>query len=160
MATFAQIPSSLSLCTKPVTKSTFFLIHKRGTLLSFHPIKSDSNSSATTVSPSLEEKLEVNAHVEKKVEGQATHTLVSPGSVSTNGAKLEIPKRFNDPRWVNGTWDLDQFIKNGRTDWDAVIDAGKFITSYARNYATGSFFFKKKTVCVNFFGFMNGFGLE
>jgi hypothetical protein len=128
MATSAQIPSSLSLCTKPITKSTFFLIHKRGAFLSFHPIKSDRNSSTSNVSPSLEDKLEKNAHAEKKVEEHATHASVSPGSSSPNEAKLEVPKRFNDPRWVNGTWDLDQFIKNGRTDWDAVIDAGKFIT--------------------------------
>ncbi|KAL8152190.1 hypothetical protein V2J09_009950 [Rumex salicifolius] len=32
-------------------------------------------------------------------------------------------KRFDDSRWVNGTWDLKQFTKNGATDWDSVIDA-------------------------------------
>ncbi|KAL8167750.1 hypothetical protein V2J09_009249 [Rumex salicifolius] len=32
-------------------------------------------------------------------------------------------KRFDDSRWVNGTWDLKQFTKNGATDWDYVIDA-------------------------------------
>ena len=31
---------------------------------------------------------------------------------------------WSDPRWVNGTWDLEQFKKaDGETDWDAVIDA-------------------------------------
>ena len=31
---------------------------------------------------------------------------------------------WSDPRWVNGTWDLEQFkTKDGETDWDAVIDA-------------------------------------
>ncbi|KAK4400483.1 Light-harvesting complex-like protein 3 isotype 1, chloroplastic [Sesamum angolense] len=30
---------------------------------------------------------------------------------------------FEDPRWVGGTWDLKQFAKDGKTDWDAVIDA-------------------------------------
>ncbi|XP_051144855.1 light-harvesting complex-like protein 3 isotype 1, chloroplastic [Andrographis paniculata] len=30
---------------------------------------------------------------------------------------------FQDPRWVGGTWDLKQFDKDGKTDWDAVIDA-------------------------------------
>ncbi|KAF3336118.1 hypothetical protein FCM35_KLT20625 [Carex littledalei] len=103
MATFAQIPSSLSFSTKPLTKSSLFLIPKRPTLLSFHPIKSGITTSTSTVSPSLDQKLEVN--------------------VATHEAKLEVPKRFNDPRWVKGTWDLDQFVKNGRTDWDAVIDA-------------------------------------
>lgn len=32
-------------------------------------------------------------------------------------------KGFEDPRWVGGTWDLAQFSKDGKTDWDAVIDA-------------------------------------
>ncbi|XP_073124712.1 light-harvesting complex-like protein 3 isotype 1, chloroplastic [Henckelia pumila] len=32
-------------------------------------------------------------------------------------------KGFEDPRWVGGTWDLPQFAKDGKTDWDAVIDA-------------------------------------
>lgn len=31
---------------------------------------------------------------------------------------------FDDPRWVNGTWDLQQFTRSdGKVDWDAVIDA-------------------------------------
>ncbi|XP_052210935.1 light-harvesting complex-like protein 3 isotype 1, chloroplastic [Diospyros lotus] len=30
---------------------------------------------------------------------------------------------FEDPKWVAGTWDLNQFQINGNTDWDAVIDA-------------------------------------
>ncbi|CAA2952811.1 light-harvesting complex 3 isotype 2, chloroplastic [Olea europaea subsp. europaea] len=33
--------------------------------------------------------------------------------------------KFQDPKWVGGTWDLTQFAKDGKTDWDAVIDAVK-----------------------------------
>ena len=33
--------------------------------------------------------------------------------------------KFEDPKWVCGTWDLKQFKKGGATDWDAVIDAGQ-----------------------------------
>ncbi|KAF2553618.1 hypothetical protein F2Q68_00037092 [Brassica cretica] len=29
--------------------------------------------------------------------------------------------KFEDERWVNGTWDLKQFGKDGKTDWDDVI---------------------------------------
>lgn len=55
------------------------------------------------------------------------------GSVGTNGsvagvaeeAKAVATFNFKDARWVNGTWDLKQFQKNGTTDWDAVIDAGE-----------------------------------
>lgn len=32
--------------------------------------------------------------------------------------------KFNDPRWRAGTWDISQFTKDGKTNWDAVIDAG------------------------------------
>ncbi|KAI9087053.1 hypothetical protein K1719_031014 [Acacia pycnantha] len=52
------------------------------------------------------------------------------GSVGTNGsaavaeeAKTVTSFNFKDARWVNGTWDLKQFQKNGSTHWDAVIDA-------------------------------------
>ncbi|CAA2974791.1 Hypothetical predicted protein [Olea europaea subsp. europaea] len=36
---------------------------------------------------------------------------------------VETENKFQDPRWVGGTWDLKQFAKDGKTDWDAVIDA-------------------------------------
>lgn len=39
-------------------------------------------------------------------------------------AVAEALNSFQDARWVRGTWDLKQFVKNGETDWDAVIDAG------------------------------------
>lgn len=35
--------------------------------------------------------------------------------------------KFEDPKWVSGTWDLKQFQKDGTTDWDAVIDAGEIL---------------------------------
>nr|ABK25387.1 unknown [Picea sitchensis] len=31
--------------------------------------------------------------------------------------------RFEDLRWENGTWNIQQFIKDNKVDWDAVIDA-------------------------------------
>ena len=52
------------------------------------------------------------------------------GSTGSNGAatsaEVEVLSKFEDPRWIGGTWDLKQFQKHGITDWDAVIDAGKF----------------------------------
>ncbi|XP_022923520.1 light-harvesting complex-like protein 3 isotype 1, chloroplastic [Cucurbita moschata] len=46
----------------------------------------------------------------------------------TNGSvaaveEVVVVSKFEDPKWVNGTWDLNQFRKDGSTDWDAVIDA-------------------------------------
>lgn len=49
---------------------------------------------------------------------------VSPLDSNATAVNLEIPK-FKDPRWVGGTWDLKQFEKGGKIDWDAVIDAGE-----------------------------------
>ncbi|CAI9259701.1 unnamed protein product [Lactuca saligna] len=45
-----------------------------------------------------------------------------------NGAPMaeqeeEAMAKFEDPKWVSGTWDLKQFQKGGATDWDGVIDA-------------------------------------
>ncbi|KAL6178444.1 hypothetical protein ACLB2K_049962 [Fragaria x ananassa] len=47
---------------------------------------------------------------------------------SSNGSagaaeEVKVVNLFEDSRWVNGTWDLKQFEKTGKTDWDAVIDA-------------------------------------
>lgn len=49
-------------------------------------------------------------------------------AVKAEAAAVKIEEsaspRFNDSRWVNGTWDLDLFgRKAGAVDWDAVIDA-------------------------------------
>ncbi|XP_074583935.1 light-harvesting complex-like protein 3 isotype 1, chloroplastic isoform X2 [Curcuma longa] len=52
------------------------------------------------------------AAVETQVEGEQKPNL------GPNGAA-----KFKDPRWVGGTWDLKQFLKDGKTDWDAVLDA-------------------------------------
>lgn len=42
-------------------------------------------------------------------------------AVETEEAEILI--KFEDPKWVGGTWDLNQFQKDGKTDWDAVIDS-------------------------------------
>uniref|UniRef100_A0A1J3EAB7 Lil3 protein n=1 Tax=Noccaea caerulescens TaxID=107243 RepID=A0A1J3EAB7_NOCCA len=43
------------------------------------------------------------------------------GEESVATATTEI--KFQDAKWVNGTWDLQQFEKEGKTDWDSVIVA-------------------------------------
>ncbi|KAG1362106.1 light-harvesting complex-like protein 3 isotype 1, chloroplastic [Cocos nucifera] len=72
-----------------------------------------------------------SATVEEKLEGKKEEAIplesegkLPPESRDSNGAavKAVIPT-FNDPRWIGGTWDLKQFEKDGKTDWDAVIDA-------------------------------------
>lgn len=68
---------------------------------------------------------------EPKVPEPAEPVAVKSGSSGeANGAagpaaEVEVVSLFEDARWVNGTWDLKQFEKSGKTDWDAVIDAGE-----------------------------------
>uniref|UniRef100_A0A2P2K4G5 Uncharacterized protein n=2 Tax=Rhizophora mucronata TaxID=61149 RepID=A0A2P2K4G5_RHIMU len=76
--------------------------------------------SATTVTVE-EPKLE-----EQKASGSAP--VAEESSLGNNGAVMEekdvkVESKFVDPKWTGGTWDLKQFQKDGKTDWDAVIDA-------------------------------------
>ena len=47
------------------------------------------------------------------------------GSAGPPAEEVNMVSSFQDSRWVNGTWDLKQFENGGKTDWDAVIDAGE-----------------------------------
>lgn len=74
--------------------------------------------------------------VEQKDPEPAKATAEEQESLAgTNGSvaaaeEVEVVTKFEDPKWVNGTWDLNQFRKDGSTtDWDAVIDAGNFDSS-------------------------------
>ncbi|CAL0313711.1 unnamed protein product [Lupinus luteus] len=65
-------------------------------------------SATTAVEPPLLDLSPTNGSVAAVVETEEEQKVVSG---------------FTDPRWVEGTWDLKQFKKDGVTDWDAVIDA-------------------------------------
>lgn len=58
--------------------------------------------------------------VEPKKEAGANGSLL-PSEIEAVGAETAV--RFENPKWVNGTWDLTQFQKDGKPDWDALIDA-------------------------------------
>ncbi|KAI4327190.1 hypothetical protein L6164_019681 [Bauhinia variegata] len=81
-----------------------------------------SVSAATAVEPPLEQNTQAPSSPapEKLEESAGTN-----GSVAAVAEKVEVVSNFQDPRWLGGTWDLKQFQKNGKTDWDAVIDAGE-----------------------------------
>lgn len=68
------------------------------------------------------------------VEGAKVESLESVTGAARVG---EVPK-FEDARWVGGTWDLTQFSKDGEIDWDAVIDAGEMVHLFISLF---SFFF-------------------
>lgn len=52
---------------------------------------------------------------------------------SPEGTFLQLKDgRFVDDRWVGGRWDLSKFRNAaGETDWDAVIDAGRWLAGTA-----------------------------
>jgi hypothetical protein len=52
----------------------------------------------------------------KKGKAPAAATLGKVSPLDSSGA-------FDDPRWKNGTWDIAMFTMDGKTNWDAVIDA-------------------------------------
>ncbi|KAL3497581.1 hypothetical protein ACH5RR_040313 [Cinchona calisaya] len=69
------------------------------------------------------------ATAEKKVESKE-ESLGSNGSLKVAAAGAPVPEKeevvvvaFQDSRWVGGTWDLTKFQIDGKTNWDAVIDA-------------------------------------
>lgn len=67
-------------------------------------------------------------------EKKASEPKASEEATLGNGAPMaeqeeEAMPKFEDPKWVSGTWDLKQFQKGGATDWDGVIDAGKILST-------------------------------
>lgn len=46
---------------------------------------------------------------------------------ATEAGEVEGVSKFEDTRWIGGTWDLKKFEKDGKPDWDAVIDAGEVL---------------------------------
>ncbi|KAA3469139.1 Chlorophyll A-B binding protein [Gossypium australe] len=114
MALFSPpCPTSFSVNPNFTHKPTLFLPLKRPFLSLSTPKSLPDNGAGVSVS--------VPAPVlEKAVEGSS-----GPNGAATS-TEIEVLSKFEDPRWIGGTWDLKQFQKNGTTDWDAVIDAGKF----------------------------------
>ncbi|KAL3610349.1 hypothetical protein D5086_001369 [Populus alba] len=76
-----------------------------------------SASAATVEEPKLEQKAPDSSESVPVAEKNSNGAVVPGG-----GVEVEVSK-FEDPRWISGTWDLKQFEKDGKTDWDAVIDA-------------------------------------
>lgn len=78
-------------------------------------------SAATTVEPKVDPKAPEPSQLPlEKVESSAGGNGSLP-----KAPEVEVVTTFENPKWVNGTWDLTQFQKDGKTDWDAVIDAGQ-----------------------------------
>lgn len=70
----------------------------------------------------------VKSEESKEVALESNGSPSPPADVAAAVPVPEVLKKFEDSRWVNGTWDLKQFQKDGKTNWDAVIDAGESIS--------------------------------
>ncbi|GMJ00434.1 light-harvesting-like 3:1 [Hibiscus trionum] len=122
MASFSPPPPPLFSVRPQFThSSTLFLPFKRPFLLLSTPKSLPDNGAGVSASV---------AAVEDPTPKQKD-PLLEKSSAGSNGAamsmtsaaEVEVLTKFEEPRWIGGTWDLKQFQKDGSTDWDAVIDA-------------------------------------
>lgn len=79
----------------------------------FVSVRVTENGAGATIA--VEEKKDSEPEVSKE-------SSLGNGAPVADAVEEEVVK-FEDPKWVSGTWDLKQFQKGGATDWDAVIDA-------------------------------------
>ncbi|XP_010449591.1 PREDICTED: uncharacterized protein LOC104731803 [Camelina sativa] len=137
MALFSPSPpiSSSSLqYPNLIPKFSFSLLStNRFSLLSVTRASSSSSSDSGTPSPTTTAAVEATEPITVIVKEtpQPTTPAVKKEETATakNGAvegeeemkTTESVVKFQDAKWINGTWDLKQFEKNGKTDWDAVI---------------------------------------
>ncbi|GLT49107.1 hypothetical protein SLA2020_226870 [Shorea laevis] len=101
-------------------RRTLFLGPKRPHYLLLSIPKSlPENGAGISVSAAAVE----DSRPQTKVSGlkEAAESSALPNGVPT-ASELKGVSTF-DPKWVEGTWDLQQFKKEGKIDWDAVIDA-------------------------------------
>ncbi|KAJ6405457.1 hypothetical protein OIU84_013424 [Salix udensis] len=80
---------------------------------------------AATLEGSKSEQKEPEASESVPVAEENSNGVVASGG----GVKVAVSK-FEDPRWISGTWDLKQLEKDGKTDWDAVIFAFSCINAW------------------------------
>ncbi|KAL4385100.1 hypothetical protein GQ457_15G010870 [Hibiscus cannabinus] len=123
MASFSPPPPPFSSVRPQFThSSSLFLPFKRPFLLQSTPKSLPDNGAG--VSPSvaaIEDPKQKDPLLGNPVEDSAGSNGAAMSM--TSAAEVEVLSKFEDPRWIGGTWDLKQFQKDGTTNWDAVIDA-------------------------------------
>jgi hypothetical protein len=97
------------------------------------PAESASDDSVVPEVANLKEEADTAGVAPKKRAGRlsAGGTLTGAAAAGKAPADATLGKapaltamgKFQDPRWKDGNWDLAQFTVDGKTDWDAVIDA-------------------------------------
>ncbi|XP_031123971.1 light-harvesting complex-like protein 3 isotype 1, chloroplastic [Ipomoea triloba] len=131
MALFSSAPpphfpplSSSSSSSKPHLSHNLSLSflpknpHNLSVLVPARAVNDGSALASTAVAVELENALE-KASEAPVADGESNST-----DSNSNGSPAAMSLgMFQDPRWVGGTWDLKQFQIDGKTHWDAVIDA-------------------------------------
>jgi len=127
--------SKSHLTHKPYLVASLHITKSKRTHLSISPrIRATIDNGAgvvTTASPTVPSPEEKPLETPQSSKEEAPKLENKQEAVGPTGAVVEEQpapkpvKKFQDPKWVNGTWDLKQFQKDGKTDWDAVIDAGE-----------------------------------
>ncbi|GFZ16556.1 chlorophyll A-B binding family protein [Actinidia rufa] len=126
MALLSSPPAHLPTLPSPSSAKTHFT-HRP--YLSLRP-KIPLFSLSTRATDNGSGGVSSTATIDDQKVSEAPVTDSEPKSVAEEGpngspaaAVMEAQAKFVDSRWVGGTWDLKQFEKDGKTDWDAVIDA-------------------------------------
>lgn len=115
MALFSA-PASLAHCSShwQTHKTPVTLGPKRPYSVIFSAASGDNGGSAVAISVA-----------EEQPKAEAANGSVAAASATKEEEAASGFTSFKDPRWVNGTWELKQFERDGKTHWDAVIDAGE-----------------------------------
>ncbi|XP_031502222.1 light-harvesting complex-like protein 3 isotype 1, chloroplastic [Nymphaea colorata] len=112
MLSLPSLPSVSSASRRPSLLSTHLKFPHLSSRVAFlPPAKATDNGSGIAGASTLEAKV---------VEKESPPSSPPPPKLESSGSVNGAPA-FEDSRWVNGTWDLQQFRKNGETDWDEVI---------------------------------------
>ncbi|KAL1213966.1 Light-harvesting complex-like protein 3 isotype 2 [Cardamine amara subsp. amara] len=133
MALFSPPISSSLQNPNLIPKISFSLLStKRFSLISIPRASSDNGTTspaATSVSTTTVEIPKPDSVVleEVPVKSQSKSSSGSEnGAVGGEAFDSSITTtviKFEDAKWINGTWDLKQFEKDGKMDWDSVIVA-------------------------------------
>uniref|UniRef100_A0A5B7A806 Uncharacterized protein n=1 Tax=Davidia involucrata TaxID=16924 RepID=A0A5B7A806_DAVIN len=123
MALFSSPPTHLPTLSPYSSSAKTHLTHKSH--LSLRPKRhlvlvstraTDNESGVVSSAVTVEE--------EKKVpDASVTDSVLKLGPNGSPSDAVKPMTGFQDPKWVGGTWDLTQFLNDGKINWDAVIDA-------------------------------------
>ncbi|CAA7034543.1 unnamed protein product, partial [Microthlaspi erraticum] len=123
MASLFSPPISSSSLHNPnfIPKFSFSLLStNRFSLLSVTRANSSPSSNSGITDPVAVVVKEAPPSTPPAVKKEEIATTVEVGEEMKT---TETLIKFEDAKWVNGTWDLKQFEKDGKTDWDSVIVA-------------------------------------